>query len=525
MQLILTRKLGESDEGLALFLNPCIDMAQFRPGDIEIVGKSLSRISKWADLTFANAFYFLNGPRQLLVRRKGDKMEPNDKIDDPFAKFRPPQDKHLNVVQRLRRDVQILAYFARMVYKGHIFQKVTHDHFSMHWHIEFAKTDGKRIPLAHAFGAQIYLDIYHILKRDMKRGFDELHIATVDIDRSIKSWDLSMKDADAAFDLWETSYNIAVVADTSTFVQVIHSENTKWREMVKATRPLRGDSETDRLLAYLTPLEMNPLLCGIILFQSVHQLRDAGLFLARYFDSIKRMGQLYWGCQNQRHYYHSVKTLVPKKPIPEFDDPLKWDDMDFLFDILGDISFFDGTLPQSNNDFIDLTDQCHAMQSECRSIRQGKHIGPISTIPKKEKIQFAQSVYSFEPIAAHHRLFYSKYTKEALTAEEGPVYDWNLETLQALLENHAGDQRGTGIAATNIREKDGDISQINILRYLKKTLQKESRALRFDFLSFHCRCLRLLRLIILDARLHHKEEVSFDLHFCFICNHANPIIL
>lgn len=527
IRLMLSGNLDDSDPGLSHMFNPFIDQGSSPLDQILIVGKSLSKIPKVANLVFANAFYFLNGPRHRIIsKREGHKLRIVKKQKNIFLELnKPPNGAQLNTVERLQEDVRLLAHFAQEVYFSDHHHNLIPDHFTMHWTEGYAKDSNPTISLDEAFSAQIHLDIHHVLQDDTRRGFEDFCAEGIKMNDSIeKSKRCTLQDDDEKKSSQET---LAFIQDR---LQKLHRDKEKMpqhRSAVEEACQMQGkDNEKD--FGDLSFLQLNSLLCGVLLFQLKHYFRNTGLYLTNYFATMKFAGQFYYTCQMQRSAYNTVTARGQKMRYPQFLNPLKWEDMDFIFDLYGEETFFQGHQPRSNWDIIKynggLDDAMIGLGIKEEPSRIIGHIGPIETIPKSQKkipessqIRYAKDLYSYESIAVTHRLFHSKYADYS----GKPITEsWTVETLQALLENQL-QQKGPrriqedekrakegkrGRFRTTMKEIDGDVHQLTILETLKETLQSESRALNFDFVSFHINCFDLLCAL----RLNNRHRFNMD---------------
>lgn len=202
-----------------------------------------------------------------------------------------------------------------------------------------------------------------------------------------------------------------------------------------------------------------------------------------------------------------------------------WDDMDRLFDLVGVRAFFDGHTPKSNYEICRYNRTIDDMLENCtfaprRYIAcQEDHSGPIKTLPttNAKKSAFAKNdINTYEPIAITHRLFYSKYAYHTTKDFKRHLYDWNFETLKVLLEEQLkkaadesqikqskGEEKGKAKAATSqitLLDQNGIVTHVTVLKALREALEKESKALHFDFLSFHVTCYQLMIAMRLKLR-------------------------
>lgn len=507
MALMLSRKLGK-DEGLDLFLHPKTALSAYNEGHVEAVATSLRKVSRLADLSFASAFYFLRGPRHMILGWMNGAMKITATNKDPFSTYRLGQaDEPASERDSFRRDLRTLAHYAQSLYTGALmtgktFDQVTHDHFTMQWLQDWAATGNRTIDLPQAFGAQLYLDIQKVLGQDSKRAFVELCAASEKTLHSIAFWKKHpLQSGEMGQKVAILSGNMVLQEYVASLVLEMKESAAKVRYFNGLSTMLMGKAMAELSAKLASPLELNPLQCGTILFQVIHALRDSGVALAQLFSTVTSVGRLYFASQLHRKHYKSVPNILGlmadprsgcKVIIPEFQVVLKWADMDYLFQSFGIAAFFDGRLPEKNNDILEV-----AQGGAGEEVKVEGRAGPIAEAPEPGKVHFAKVLYSYEPVAVTHRLYYSKYMKFSERLSECGIYKWTLETLQSVLQNHSWDldeQEGTN-CGNPTKEKDGGYSQISILRRLKQALQSESRALHFDFLSFHVTCLQILRLI------------------------------
>jgi hypothetical protein len=516
-KLILTRQMEGCDQVLAMFFNPCTTLADLRLDDLRAIERSISKIPETVDLTFAVAFYFLSGPRHLIVQR-GDKgmMDTIDEDVDLFGAYNSEQDRNqLDFAQLFLEDMQILANYAKYVYKWEDWSNYTVDHFTMQWKDEFAKTSNKTITLAQALGAQLYLDIQHVLRQDSTKGLADLYDASLLHLETIARWEEHMPFLQATLgDRVEANPKFRNARQAMLSLKGFAEDMLNLKKEIQERQEREEGLEPGAYLTDWTFLRSSPLLCGIILFQTLAWLRETGSSIAHNYQSIQFAGQLYYGCILQRSSGENKEV---------WGDDLVWQDMSHLFDLMGEEAIFYGPTPKTNEEmvqhYMDLSKE-NSKSGNCRCCVQDGHYGPVRTAPclaKKgcEAVQYAKNLCKYEAIAVTHRIFFSKHQKvkhgkKGRTKEGEQINDWTLETLQALLQEKIEIQRirddfvvadklnGKAKArkrkptSSAIKSDDGEVSQVVLLRTLKEALHQESRALRFDLLSFHITCFRLL---------------------------------
>lgn len=529
IRLILSRTLDdESSVGLRLFFKPCTEL--FETPDIETVGSFLSSIPQIADLTFATAFYFLNGPRHSIVRRS-DCKEVHTVLNDHFGTYDSSQDRaKLSAVEKLKQDVQVLARFAKNVFNVDTIFSSIHDHLTMQWTYEYVVNGNKTISLSQAFGAQIFLDMHHVLQDHVYDAYHDISKAALQIKATLEYW---RQPGGPSHEIKHSvGQGIGLLAVESIVDTII-----KGMEYEKHIGAKTCCCHLRKELAFRDFLEIHPLLCGITLFKCLHAVRNSGMYLAHYSGSIKCAGQFYYACHMHRTYWKTATEVEGERAVfqqminEKWKEPLVWEDMQSMIDMLGVEAFFDGRIPKSNNDvykFLGTVEDGMEMLGWKPKRKKEGHSGPIRTIPGRSKdLPFAKHTFlTFEPIAVTHRLFHTKYACFKPGKMQAHLYGWKLETLQALLEDELkknssavepkqeSKSRGRGRKKPTtanprsaLTEANGEVSHVDILRTLREALEKESRALHFDFLSFHTTCYLLLSTMRSDLR-QLMEEVS-----------------
>lgn len=505
MRLFLSRNAALLGDGLDLFFAP-----DFQKAHLDIVGESLANIPEVTDLIFAHAFYFLNGPRHFLVRRHEGQMQMADTSVCSFPKYQPRADRSkLSQAQQFKEDLAILTTFALQIYPMDRFSGSMHDHFTRQWTQDCASTGDETVSLAQAFGAQVFLDIQHVLRQDSRRGLEDLCEASERLGQSIEACrEKTPQDA------YDDDPDFKITQNNLRVAQATLQSAVQHRRAYQTHRDKHGDSPF-----FIYFLEMHPLLCGIVLFQTMQSTRSIGIrYAATHSKSIRLAGQYYYGCQMQRDYWKTASDLYPvqvsfqKSINAAWASPLVWKDMDYMFDVFGRESFFEGHLPKSNRDVAEyrgLWDNVAESMGHKRVMppkKQSGHRGPILARPTLEEkpVKYIQDIDSYEPVAVTHRLYHSKYIKHKTSVEEGRVDSWTSETLKALLQAHSQQCKTSGGAKGRLSkptESDGNISPVALLQTLKEALQRESRALRFDYIGFHAVCFDMLRTIQNKTRL------------------------
>jgi hypothetical protein len=426
---------------------------------------------------------------------------------DPFGKYDPMFDRReVTYDDRLEHDIRILASFAADVYVNKNRESVTADHFTMQWDA-FALTGDKTVTLSEAFGAQLYLDMYHLSGANLSDAFKSLQGAAARVIVGVDAWfkeepkDFHSRDIRAAFAA-EISGSILVtqrgIAQRSIADKVLFEES-KNELYKKEGKGDRFDSKFD-----LSFMEKNPLLCGISQFSLTHAVRDCGLTLGYAFKSIISAGQLYYTCRMHRDNkpgVGSVGRLMEEGVHPCWKEVAwKWDDMDYLFEMIGEKTFFEGHIPTTNHEILKYNGVVKSYNkakglTRPEDEREEENLYRPSMAPPKagdkipSRLDTTHELVSYEGVNISHRLFHAKYGTYHPSAEHLAVTSsWTEGTLLALLGKEALGEVQEGASA-----EDRVMSHLALLKALKQSLRTESRALRFDTLSFHIRCFKLLR--------------------------------
>ncbi|KAI8300892.1 hypothetical protein K4K61_009389 [Colletotrichum sp. SAR11_59] len=187
--------------------------------------------------------------------------------------------------------------------------------------------DTKKIPFYLVFAAQTYLDIHHILRDDVERGFfqmsDETNIMRNNLNSHLE-FHQSLK-----IDGWTAKHDRAL-KDTESVIEWLGTDPIHQVKNDYARRqgiPLSPDTKQYYLL------RQSPVMSGLILHYFRLDLYDIGIAAANAWGSITYM----------EHLYNAVEKEGP------LGGP--WEDMDFMRILVGQDAFYVGEAPSVPEDY------------------------------------------------------------------------------------------------------------------------------------------------------------------------------
>ncbi|KAF4877788.1 hypothetical protein CGCSCA1_v003190 [Colletotrichum siamense] len=333
----------------------------------------------------------------------------------------------------------------------------------------------KKIPFYLVFAAQTYLDIHHILRDDVERGFFQMSDETSIMRNNLKShleFHQSLK-----IDGWTAKHDRAL-KDTESVIgwlgtDPIHQVKNDYARSHGI--PLLPDNKK----CYL--LRQSPVMSGLILHHFRLDLYDIGIAVANAWGSITYMEHLY--------------NAVEKEGLLEGP----WEDMDFMRILVGQDGFYVGGAPSAPEDYYKkfcLQMGVSAATLANRSKRRAKinlesHAGP-------------RAIKRGAPVSV---MFQNRFTRR------GSGMVWTTELVDNVLsrseweEEHDGDQivsmarvidpkRLTEIRKgknKKLAEDGGRLPPEKLIRSLLFALQSEIMEVAFPYLLMHRWCWMVLR--------------------------------
>jgi hypothetical protein len=538
------------------------------PSHLCAVVKALHGSKELARLTLAKSVYIMNHHRyhNLGVNVGGS---PYFHMYDVFQGVAPfykggealidqefDQSQH-SYSQQLEIDRALLAELAcsMSTYHFNYNRGLTCDHLTLQWlaMTSVKSLDVRTITLSQAFGSQLYLDIKQVLSKDIKRGHVEMEQYCEEMPKSADLWEKESPDDVFAGDihLLHVKHNYKVLSEWLNDFVSHRSMFECSMQFARNSQPgYTWEDSFDYENCGLSLLQLNPILCGVYLFQSVNLFRGLGAVVSSIWKSIVSAGQLYYACQLHRDLRKGAKILSTKRSMTDgsgfpsnwTDSTLHWNTMEYLFEIFGREYFFDGFLPASNYDMKMhhcYTDEAFTEEEHKKRQERAPYV-PLKEPPKpgEEPVSHFETGHDFldyKHIAISHRLFYAKYRPDM---DSKVKVNWTQENLKVLLEtqqamNGQGDPIAIKDVGSDERAKKSGIkvkqskntiaSQVALLHALQTSLSREHELLCFDFLSFHVYCLDVLRKLRIRGLEGIKQVRRTDLSYR--TSHLHPLLL
>jgi hypothetical protein len=184
--------------------------------------------------------------------------------------------------------------------------------------------DTKNVTVWLSFAAQIYLDIHHVLRADVKHAMTEMRATGIRTLISVQQYKASP--GPRTYELWPQS-NEDYVSHMATFVEDWAKGDALRNTRDKIIRPnLPLPSVVDQRFALLS---RHPIFCGLIQFRTYSLFKEGGVALAGAWGAVLYVAHLYNACR-QGGYLDVV-----------------WTDMELLMDIDNRDSFFAGKVPKT----------------------------------------------------------------------------------------------------------------------------------------------------------------------------------
>jgi hypothetical protein len=392
-----------------------------------------------------------------------------------------PTDQSGNTIQhQVERDqgVLILAlteiFYMTQMKSTPIADELTHGFASM----VFEKT----LPLWMAYAAQIFLDIYNVLGADVGRGFSELQASGTHISSVLKEYYNSSPPSTAQASKEEGFRSLSVLIDSWILGDALDHFKRKFLKL-PVSAPLEAFSLFKR----------HPLICGLFQFQLYTNLQYHSLISAGEWGSILYMAHLYEGCRQAANL-----TQI-------------WADMELVKDIHTREQIFLGRVPQT----VDESLKCISLMLGVSpvSFARGTRPNRLKKSNKKRSLKFNAPVSN-------------AFVENWMKTNNPRLMMNNLEDLL--------DGLGFNSISTIATARDKDqgplqrqwakshkMTPLQFLDTLCHAIAAEEHMLRFDYISFHLRCVHLLRTLrtVLDDTLRHHfgpNYIEKETHLAFV---------
>ncbi|WWD15674.1 hypothetical protein CI109_100096 [Kwoniella shandongensis] len=235
-----------------------------------------------------------------------------------------------------------------------------------------------------------------------------------------------------------------------------------------------------------TLMERNPMLCGLLLFRLQLQYQRIGFALAEAWGTILYTAHLVAACGHNAAQFSQFR-------LP------KWKDMDLIIDMHGEADIFGGKVPKTIDDSYISFLQMMGYSSEV--LASMRHAYTDTQLPEHLLRRRRQTPVNLESKNGpkglkDHTQIIPIFTEKYLgNPKVGTKVDINV--IEALLTDLGSSRHPTGKSVGPARRKRNHrspkFSIVQLLSILEQGLMSETTSLRFDYISMHLRCIRLLR--------------------------------
>ena len=352
----------------------------------------------------------------------------------------------------------------------------------------------KNIPLWVVYATQIYLDIHHILRADVVRGLAELKVSGAKSGASLDAYFAKSQ----SFRNWPPRNEEGVKHIRARIADCIDNDalGIAKRKLYGKHAPLMPTGEPYALLRW------HPILCGLFQFDLYLQMQEAGIILATAWGSILYVAHLYHACRQGK--YLSAES---------------WPDMELVMKIHSPEQIFAGRIPQTPTEsFNSMNLMLGASAVTYARPNANRRPG------LKHSKSGPKGLTTTSPMTDVLRKRYAGKGDLSLTLEtvEGLIKDEKLK-LPTLEPSTETDTRSHSVLQKQW-SKSHKLSVLQLLHALQYSVAAERHALRFDYFSFHLRCLDLLRAIRneLDGKFRQyfgQEYIENDTQLVFLVSY------
>ena len=451
--------------------------------NFELVPRSMRDV---ADLVYMNIYRMLAGFCDVLQPRHAPIYRPGH-----YGIYDPNIDRDkLNDYERFREDKIIIfesmtEFFILSKSGEHrllVLDEVTEGFLDMF------RT--KKISLWVTFAAQIYVDIHHVLRADVKRGLADMRAAGIRASISIQQYRNSP--GPRTFENWPQS-NEEYIIEMTKFIEDWAKGDALRAPRDQIIRPLLPLSTL--LNQRFALLSRHPIFCGLIQFRICSLFKDGGITLGEAWGSIIYVAHLYNACR-QGGYLEEV-----------------WTDMELLLDFHGRESFFAGRVPKTPEEWLKSMSLMLGSAPHVFAQR-GRHSRGLQLSRKGPKGLSSPSPVSdaFQPDISHagHAVLTVETVQSILNARRTQSHAWK-PSKEPQRQQSAERSKPLSSQRQSLLEsqwsKSHKMTPLQLLGALRRALEVEEPMLKFDYLTFHVRCLQVLRQV--------RDAVDVDLRKYF----------
>ncbi|KAE8354727.1 hypothetical protein BDV28DRAFT_130402 [Aspergillus coremiiformis] len=333
-----------------------------------------------------------------------------------------------------------------------------------------------KIPLALVFATQVYLDIHHVLREDISRGYADLQTTAEMIDNSIN---LNFEHhASLRVETWPRSNDLVfkqLQQDIDNWVK--HDPLTMARKRLK-----RPPGDPFKLM------RSHPLFCGLIAYHFKVIFQEVSVVFVNAWGAVM-------------YIYHLYNAARQEKLLTS-----RWHDMEIIMGLQGDV--FVGDAPRTPDDYLK---------------RFALSMGYSATAFARDRRQVRESARGprgLQELAPVTRMFKARF------CEDSGQTDWTREDIEYVLSksewhvDELPESLGELSLTRNARKQHAPSSSgqgstrrplntIELLQRLRNAVQGEALELAFPYLSLHRMCWLLLRRINEECHQNLRDLFGF----------------
>ena len=370
--------------------------------------------------------------------------------------------------------------------------------FTCHTPIEDELTNGLRsafddnnVPLFLAFAAQTFVDIYTILGENVGRGLSELQASAIQIASTILEY---RSNTPVAFAKCPT-FTAAGIEKVDQFIGDWILKDLIGNMKREKFRDYRSVPQEPHAL-----LKRHPLLCGLFQFKLSTYLRYMSVDLAQSWGTILYVAYLYEACRRAGHLKET------------------WPDMELVMNIHTRERMFAGRIPQTSEEFLKCMQLTLGMS--LASFSRSNRAGRTKTVNKNRRgLAFETPVMNVFPKQWDQPGDAMLTTSTVGDLLMNPRYASTLEITPSGSEDQHLTKKESMLQKQ--WEKSHTLTPLQLLDTVCNAIFDEEAMVRFDYLSLHTRCLRLLSAVrtVIDDQLRDRfgeHYIDGESQLCYV---------
>lgn len=313
----------------------------------------------------------------------------------------------------------------------------------------------RRLSLWVIFATQCLLDIHHILRDDVKRGYNELARDCKSIEVTIKNTFAFHKDLRIVN--WPKSNDRGF--------EIILEQMDDWVKRDCVNEAMQQMGLPNIPAGSFRLLKANPVFCGLLSLNFRLLCHEASIVFVNAWGSVVYSGQLYNAVRQEK--------LLDKH----------WQDMDDLIALHGPQDLFVGSAPTAAEDYLKRFTLMMGYSASNHASNRRRNDPAASKAGPRGLQELAPVAHIFK-----RRYCYATAGTEFSSADVETVLK------HSELDSQAADAfKLSKKSALNSWRKEQRLTAIQLLESIRTGLQAEEAALKFDHLGLHRFCWQLLR--------------------------------